>query len=137
MPVARLATAALVAVALTFAACGDERARTATVPPKTRPTPPPHSDTPLSEKEAFVVGTAKTAVNVRCRGGQLTEQRVGEVVDELIALARRKPDDLGSAFGEPGDTPRNALRTIAQKLADGGCAPTVLPRVRATLRELA
>jgi hypothetical protein len=52
-------------------------------------------------------------------------------VEALIALAREKPDDLGSGFGEPAETPRHALGGVVTWLDDESCAPAVAQDARA------
>jgi len=89
-----------------LAACGDEPVATPTVTRPTTPAPPPNSGKRLSEKEAFTIGVAVTAARRPC-DARIPESRLRELVDDLVALARSKPDDIGTAFkGYPMKTPR-------------------------------
>lgn len=126
----------VVLVVLALAGCGEEAART-TVPIATMPTePPPNDGVPLTKKEASVIGVAVTAARVTCLEeytSQLPPGRLEEVVDDLIALAEKGPDHVGSAFGERPNTPRNGLEQVAEQLEEDDCRPELAARVRRVL----
>ncbi len=130
----------VVLAVLALSACGSDEAKSLKLPTVTRINdvpPPPNSGRSLSEKDAFVVGVARAAADVHCRTGRITETRLRETVEDLITLARAKPDDIGVAFkGERPDTPRHGLQTVAERLERDRCAPAVSTRVRAVLRDL-
>ena len=101
-------------------------------------TEPPNTNTALSEKEAFVVGAAVFAARHACEPGT-TSMPAGQVrarVNDLIRLARRKPDDIGTAFGEAKNTPRNGLKQVVAALEEDDCAPAVAQTAREALASL-
>lgn len=129
----------LVVLVVILAGCGDEPvARAPTAPSPLARTEPPNTNVALSEKEAFVIGAAVTAARSTCRDGvvALSPGELRARVNDLIRLARRKPDDIGTAFGEPKNTPRNGLRQVVEALAEDDCAPAVEQTARDALATL-
>ncbi len=97
-----------------LAACGDEPVATPTVTRPTTPAPPPNSGKRLSRKEAFTIGVAVTAGHRQCnpRAGRVpTESELRELVEDLVAVARKKPDDIGC--GQSRDRGRATIATAA------------------------
>lgn len=128
-------------IASTLAACGDEPvAKSPTLSPPPKPAPPPNSGERLSRKEAFTIGVAGTAGHRQCssRAGRVpSESELRELVEDLVALAREKPDDIGTAVeGYPLKTPRSGLREVTEDLEEGGCVPAVAAQSRAALDAL-
>ena len=128
-------------IASTLAACGDEPvAKSPTLSPPPKPAPSPNSGKRLSRKEAFTIGVAVTAGHRQCssRAGRVpSESELRELVEDLVALAREKPDDIGTAVeGYPLKTPRSGLREVTGDLEEGGCVPAVAAQSRAALDAL-
>ena len=127
-------------IASTLAACGDEKvAKSPTLSPPPKPAPPPNSGKRLSRKEAFTISAAVTAGHLQCssRAGRVPESELRELVEDLVALAREKPDDIGTAVeGYPLKTPRSGLREVTGDLEKGGCVPAVAAQSRAALDAL-
>lgn len=97
---------------------------------------PPHTAGRLTEKQAFTIGVATTAVD-RCTEPERADlPPLRGFVGDLIALAERKPDVLGSAFGEPDTTARAGLAEVAETLEQAGCQLDQARRARATLAQL-
>lgn len=100
------------------------------------PPPPPSSGRYLSKREAFLMGTADVAVVQHCRAFASRESELHAEVRSVARLARKKPDDLGSAYGEPPQTPRSTLVELVEELEAERCAPAVAQTARDALRAL-
>ena len=131
----RLAPVLLV---LTLAGCAGDTVARAPAPPVRTVTEPRNTNVALSEKEAFVVGVAVVAARNQCRarGRAVPAGQLRSNVNDLIRLARRKPDDIGTAFGEPKNTPRNGLRQVVEALEEGHCEPAIAETARDALESL-